>query len=254
MRVQQRTFFRDNPNATPAEIIAAGYRGFSRYAPPKAERQNMAYFPVDFSEIAWSDFETTNLIPQEGHPLEFCMMKTDKYLNIIATLHLTIAFDLDIWDRPVDMKVREMHSRSGLWDRCRESELFTADAAEQISGFLLAGWPHSHPRLGGLNPAFDRNWLRCWMPDAYAGLDYHNFEVRSIQDFLYSLGVDMPTIEQEDRHTARGDVAHMIETMRAACSLVERMMGRKMPAHEKPRFVIGPDYEDDATAGNAIDT
>lgn len=244
MRMQQRTFFRDNPNAPAAEIMAAGYRGFSRYTPPKTERQYMAYFPVNFSNVMWSDFETTHFDVDAGHPLEVCIVKTDDVLNVVDKIIVTIAFDLDIWDKPVHPKVRLMHSHSGLWDRCRRSDVMTEDADEALSRFVQKHWcGNQKARVGGCNPAFDRAWFAAWLPLTNSQLDYHNFEIRTLQDTMHALGLDVDEPVQEDRHTAVGDVMYGIEIVRRVVKRITGATGMELWA-----------AADEPPVGNAIDT
>jgi oligoribonuclease len=136
--------------------------------------------------LAWMDLEMTGLDPARHVIVEIATLITDDELNLVAEgPDLVVRATEDELSRMDDVVV-DMHTKSGLLDQIRSSELTLADAGAQTLAFLRAHIPS--PRsvpLCGNSIGTDRRFLAAWLPE--------------IEDFLHYRSVDVSTIKELGR-------------------------------------------------------
>jgi oligoribonuclease len=129
------------------------------------------------------DIETTGLSHITDLILEVGMVITDANLEVIDI------FDVQIWDSPiydttwsmVPAFISNMHTKSGLLDRCRAEGLLPKDAEEQACEFL-AGHGALELPMTGSSIHFDRSFLNEDMPRLNEMFGHRNIDVSSIKE------------------------------------------------------------------------
>ena len=87
-------------------------------------------------ELVWLDLEMTGLDPKRHRIIEIATIITDSELNIIAEgPDLVIHAHDKILERMNDY-VHEMHQRSGLLDKVKNSKITIEDAEKQTLEFI----------------------------------------------------------------------------------------------------------------------
>lgn len=169
--------------------------------------------------LLWLDFETTNLEPSEGYPLEVCAQLTslhnvhfllDEYHDVFPFKRATIFDDVVI----------TMHARSGLIAEC-------AEASGENSGMVhaadvkIANMIHNCRNLGaegkgpfkggrvyiaGTSAHFDLRWLKTHMPQTASLLHYRVFDVSAFELMLEAQGMPRRPKSTHVAHRSREDL------------------------------------------------
>ncbi len=128
------------------------------------------------------DLEMTGLDPKEHVIVEIATLITDDELNIIAEgPELVIHATEDELSR-MDQVVIDMHTKSGLLDQIRSSEITLEAATKATLDFLKE---HMEPRtvpLCGNSIGMDRRFLTEHMNDIEEYLHYRSVDVSTIKE------------------------------------------------------------------------
>lgn len=131
--------------------------------------------------IIWIDSETTGLRPPEAKLLEVALVITTDQLDPLYEGDWCIFHeDLPELFRTTDAKVREMHSKNGLWDACIASEATLAEVDEAcFTAITIAGAQRGE--LAGFNPTFDRKFVDEYLPKTAKCLSYRHFDLSTFR-------------------------------------------------------------------------
>jgi oligoribonuclease len=129
------------------------------------------------------DLEMTGLDPGRDRILEIATLVTDDDLRIIAEgPDLVVHAELDVLESMNDV-VRQMHKRSGLWERVLASTTDLAEAGRLTLDFLRAHVPE--PRtvpLCGNSIGTDRRFLAAYLPEIEEHLHYRSVDVSTVKE------------------------------------------------------------------------
>ena len=133
--------------------------------------------------LAWIDLEMTGLDPAENVIVEIATLITNNELEIIAEgPNLVIkASEGDL--AKMDPYVVEMHTKSGLLDEIRNSNVTLEEAGKATLDFLQSyiSAEKTVP-LAGNSIGTDRRFLAQWLPDIENFLHYRCVDVSSIKE------------------------------------------------------------------------
>lgn len=172
--------------------------------------------------LAWVDVETTGLVAHREHLLEVAILVTDTNLRLLDEGgYQTAIFHGP--ERVAEMReaadpfVRDMHDRTGLWERCADPKRSTplADVDRQVLVYLSLFAPgHRQARLAGNSVRLDLNFLEEHLPSMYDHLHYRSMDMTALSSAaLWWLGIEPPT--KVMAHTAMGDIRESLAEARA---------------------------------------
>ncbi|XP_039491229.1 probable oligoribonuclease [Drosophila santomea] len=134
------------------------------------------------TDIVWMDLEMTGLDIEKDQILEVSCIITDKDLNVksegpcFAINHPQEVFDtMNEW-------CKEHHSKSGLVDRCKSSDVKPEQASNLLLSYLERNVPKRACPLGGNSVYMDRLFLKRFMPLVDDYLHYRIVDVSTIKE------------------------------------------------------------------------
>lgn len=157
--------------------------------------------------IVWGDLETTGLDPRHDRILAAGFLITDHMLNPIAEFEeIASCSEYDLARMPT--VVLDMHTRSGLLDKVRNSRLRLADVEANAVDFLRAHMGDQLGFLAGSSIHFDREFLRAQMPGVYACLNYRQIDVSTLKVLagMWLPDIAAPKLQRKPDHTPLADV------------------------------------------------
>ena len=168
-------------------------------------------------ELVWLDLEMTGLNPKRHRIIEIATVITDSELNVIAEgPELAIHANDTILKRMNDY-VHEMHQRSGLLDKVRNSKITIEDAEKQTLEFIDEHIEAKYrPPLCGNSIGTDRRFLDAQMSILEMRLHYRVVDVSSIKELVMRWNPElvgaMPA--KLETHRALDDVIESIEELK----------------------------------------
>ena len=169
------------------------------------------------NELVWLDLEMTGLNPKRHRIIEIATLITDSDLNIIAEgPEIVIHANETILGRMNDY-VHEMHQRSGLLEKVRDSKVTIEEAEKETLEFLNKHLDRKYrPPLCGNSIGTDRRFLDAQMNELENRLHYRVVDVSSIKELV--LRWDASALEgmpsKLETHRALDDVIESIEELK----------------------------------------
>lgn len=169
--------------------------------------------------IAWFDMETTGLDPKDHQVLEVALVMTDWDLNPLGSgytsaVRYSIPTARALKNKATDY-VREMHERTGLWDRIQEpSARPLASVSKDLYDYLKLYAPQERQaRMGGNSIMLDMGFAREYFPDFTNHLHYRVLDMSSVQEAA-TQWFDVPVFEKRLQHSALDDIMESLEQAR----------------------------------------
>lgn len=171
---------------------------------------------LEDKRIIWVDVETTGLDPQSDNLLSVGCIITDGRLEEIARAEWDLNFDeIDRRQGGIDRVVDEMHTKSGLWDRCAASDFYCEDVESLLHGFIQdhAG-PGKHT-LAGNSVWFDRAFLEWNVPRVLECFSHRLLDVSALKVIasIWHPGAPAPD-KSKANHTPLADLEASIAELR----------------------------------------
>ena len=133
--------------------------------------------------LAWIDLEMTGLDPDLHVIVEIATLITDDQLNLIAEGPDLVISATEEQLEKMDPIVVEMHTKSGLLDEIKASNITLEEAGSQTLSFLME---HITKKgtvpLCGNSIGTDRRFLAKWLPEIENFLHYRSVDVTSIKE------------------------------------------------------------------------
>ncbi|QBG36658.1 oligoribonuclease [Litorilituus sediminis] len=134
------------------------------------------------SNLIWLDLEMTGLEPEVDVILEIATIVTDSQLNILAQGPVfAISQSDDVLDNMSPWCV-EHHGKSGLTQRCRESDISLAEATEKTIRFVEQYVPKGKSPMCGNSIGQDRRFINKYMPTFEDYFHYRNLDVSTVKE------------------------------------------------------------------------
>lgn len=178
--------------------------------------------------LAWVDVETTGLDPSNSHLLEVAFILTDatgEELSSAATYHSVVAYseaEAAALRAEADDYVRDMHDKSGLWDRLPTEGLPLAQIDREVAELIrsISEQPRTF-RAAGNSVRLDLNFLEAYLPTTAALLHYRFVDVTTLEWFCTQLGVVDGAYPKKLAHEALPDIRESIGQYRWLRAAVE---------------------------------
>ncbi|RIY36707.1 oligoribonuclease [Psittacicella gerlachiana] len=161
------------------------------------------------TNLVWIDLEMTGLDVKKERIIEIATIITDKDLNILAHGPV-IAIDTprEFLDSMSDV-VREMHTKNGLIERVKASNITLEQAQEQTLEFISQYTNKKTSPLCGNSIATDKLFLLEYMPKIAEHLHYRLIDVSTIKQLNFLWGFDYK-YEKKGSHLALDDIEDSI--------------------------------------------
>jgi oligoribonuclease len=167
--------------------------------------------------LAWMDLEMTGLDPEMHVIVEIATLITDDALNIVAEGPNLIIQTPEVQLDRMDEVVVNMHTRSGLLEAIRVSEVTHQHAHDATLAFLkeFSPEPRSMP-LCGNSIGTDRRFLAKHMPIIDEFLHYRSVDVSTVKELTRRWYPDVfkAAPRKAGGHRALDDIKESIEELR----------------------------------------
>ena len=161
------------------------------------------------SVLVWMDLEMTGLDHTSDVIVEIATLITDDDLNIVAEGPDLVVQASDGALAGMDPFVVDMHTRSGLLEQIKASELTLEEAGAATLKFIKdhVPEPRSVP-LCGNSIGTDRRFLAAYLPEIEEYLHYRSIDVSSVKELVkrWYPSVDKGRPQGKGSHRALDDI------------------------------------------------
>jgi len=161
------------------------------------------------SVLVWMDLEMTGLDHTSDVIVEIATLVTDDDLNIVAEGPDLVVQASDEALAGMDPFVVDMHTRSGLLDQIKASELTLEEAGVATLKFIKQHVPESRSvPLCGNSIGTDRRFLAAYLPEIEEYLHYRSIDVSSVKELVkrWYPSVDKGRPQGRGSHRALDDI------------------------------------------------
>lgn len=166
--------------------------------------------------LVWMDLEMTGLDHTSDVIVEIATLITDDNLEIIAEGPDLVVHQSDEVLERMDPFVAEMHTRSGLLELIKSSEISLEEAGAATLEFIKLHVPEPMTvPLCGNSIGTDRRFLAAYLPDIENHLHYRSVDVSSVKELVkrWYPGVDESRPRGQGSHRALDDIRESILEM-----------------------------------------
>ena len=166
---------------------------------------------VQSENLVWIDLEMTGLDVANDHIIEIATVVTDKHLNILAEGPVYAIQTPEVALAGMDQWNTRQHSKSGLVERIRNSQISVAQAEKDTLQFLQKYVLQGASPMCGSSICQDRRFLARLMPDLEAYFHYRNLDVSSVRELVVRWKSELLSgFEKKGTHLALDDVRESI--------------------------------------------
>jgi oligoribonuclease len=165
--------------------------------------------------MVWVDLEMTGLDPASCSIVEIATIVTDSQLEVIAEGPSFIIRPSEDKLAGMSAFVRELHEKSGLYQRILESRVTVAEAQAATVAFLEQHVQKGTSPLCGNSVWKDRAFLESEMPRVIEFLHYRMIDVSTIKEIVrrwYPSSLHAP--KKKEVHRALDDIRESIEELK----------------------------------------
>lgn len=170
--------------------------------------------------MVWLDVETTGLDPNKNNLLEIYSYITDKNLKRLGQYGSVVRYspvERAIMKLGSSSYVKDMHEKTGLWDKLVTAEAKTLKTIDLSLSTLISKLKEEHgytkALVAGNSVRLDLNFVEKFLPLTYQELHYQYVDVSSLQWVMDITGAskDMGTLNKRLVHSAEDDILESIE-------------------------------------------
>ncbi len=163
------------------------------------------------SNLIWIDMEMTGLDPDTCVVLEIATIVTDAQLNVLAEGPVLAIHQSDEVLANMNEWCIDVHGKTGLTQRCRDSKISVHDAQAQTIAFLSQWVPAGKSPLCGNTIGQDRRFMVKYMPELEAYCHYRSIDVSTIKELASRWQPDvLKGFNKKGVHLALADIQESI--------------------------------------------
>ncbi len=171
--------------------------------------------------LIWIDMEMTGLDPKEDHVMEIATILTDLDLNIIAE---GPEFQIKVSDsklKSMDKWCQDTHGKSGLTEKCRNSDISLKEAYSETLRFIKAHVPQGTGHVSGNTIGQDMKFIEAYMPKITEYVHYRTLDVSSFKIVFKKWFPGQYMYEKANTHTALSDIKESIGELRHYMGIIK---------------------------------
>jgi len=167
------------------------------------------------TNLIWIDLEMTGLVPEEDIIIEIATVVTDAYLNVLAEgPSIAIHQDNKHLDSMDEWNTRQ-HTKSGLTQRVKESEISVNEAEKQTLDFVMKYVDPGTSPMCGNSICQDRRFLYNYMPKLEKFFHYRHIDVSTLKELAVRWKPDVvSTSFKQSKHLALSDIYDSINELK----------------------------------------
>ena len=167
------------------------------------------------TNLIWIDLEMTGLVPEKDNIIEIATVVTDANLNVLAEgPSIAIHQDNKYLDSMDEWNTRQ-HTKSGLVQRVKESEISVNEAEKQTLDFVMKYVDPGTSPMCGNSICQDRRFLYNYMPKLEKFFHYRHIDVSTLQELAVRWKPDVvSTSFKQSKHLALSDIYDSINELR----------------------------------------
>ncbi len=158
----------------------------------------------------------TGLDPSKDVIVEIATLVTDDELNIVAEgPDLVVSAPQEALSE-MDPFVVKMHTKSGLLEKIRESQVTLAEAGEKTLEFIKAHVPEAKTvPLCGNSIGTDRRFLAAYLPEIEEYLHYRSVDVSTVKELCKRWKPDLVDAApaKQEAHRAMDDIQESVREL-----------------------------------------
>ena len=167
------------------------------------------------TNLIWIDLEMTGLVPEKDIIIEIATVVTDADLNVLAegpsvaihqnNKHLD---GMDEWNT-------RQHTKSGLVQRVKESEISVNEAEKQTLDFVMKYVDPGTSPMCGNSICQDRRFLYNYMPKLEKFFHYRHIDVSTLKELAVRWKPDIVSNSfKQSKHLALSDIYDSINELK----------------------------------------
>ena len=167
------------------------------------------------TNLIWIDLEMTGLVPEKDIIIEIATVVTDADLNVLAEgPSLAIHQDNKCLESMDEWNTRQ-HTKSGLVQRVKESEISVNEAEKQTLDFVMRYVNPGTSPMCGNSICQDRRFLYNYMPKLEKFFHYRHIDVSTLKELAVRWKPDVVTTSfKESKHLALSDIYDSINELK----------------------------------------
>ena len=167
------------------------------------------------TNLIWIDLEMTGLVPEKDIIIEIATVVTDAHLNVLAEgPSLAIHQDNKHLDSMDEWNTRQ-HTKSGLVQRVKESEISVNAAEKQTLDFVMKYVDPGTSPMCGNSICQDRRFLYNYMPKLEKFFHYRHIDVSTLKELAVRWKPDIvSTSFKQSKHLALSDIYDSINELK----------------------------------------
>jgi len=167
------------------------------------------------TNLIWIDLEMTGLVPEKDIIIEIATVVTDANLNVLAEgPSLAIHQDNKYLESMDEWNTRQ-HTKSGLVQRVKESEISVNEAEKQTLDFVMKYVDPGTSPMCGNSICQDRRFLYNYMPKLEKFFHYRHIDVSTLKELAVRWKPDVvSTSFKQSKHLALSDIYDSINELK----------------------------------------